>query len=274
MSTHGTCRLGALLAAFLFASVRGEAAPISVGSQLGDGLSRQGAGTGTWTGFAYSMRTTLDGVADPAPANESTSWYKYGHGSVPSVTLQSPLPLAKTPDGRNVNLYFGENLYGPSVSGGEAKNLLAAPYSSERDGAFKQVEHHGDLHPELKRRGRRFAVSADTGRAAVDRRTGVPVGDRCERAGGAHGDGRGRLPVELRALPVEFDVLCANLGGGGDLCRRCGGGLDPCLNGPRALGMGALGLRCDGIGRLRAGAARQVWAGVAMGAVAPQANLR
>jgi hypothetical protein len=111
-----------------------QAQGVVVGSQLGDGLQSKAAGAGTWTGFAYTQRTTLNGAAAVAPANGSSSWYT-SPIATGGATLQSPVPLATTtlPGGgvANVNLVFGATTYGPSVSAGRAKNLLVAPLESE-----------------------------------------------------------------------------------------------------------------------------------------------
>ena len=66
-----------------------------------------------------------------APANESTPWYTSPISSG-GTTLESTVPLAKTPDGQNIDLFFGATPpYGPSVAAGRAKDLLAAPLQLE-----------------------------------------------------------------------------------------------------------------------------------------------
>jgi len=120
------------LAVALFCPAGGQAEGIHVGSQLGDDLTAQAAGNGSWAGFAYSERTTLNGVANSAPANGFTDWFQYPNAMRETADLQPGPMLAKTPDGKNnVDLVFGATRYGPSVAAGRAKNLLVAPFNTE-----------------------------------------------------------------------------------------------------------------------------------------------
>jgi hypothetical protein len=125
-----------VLAALLAYSNQRAAAGVVVGTQLGDRIQTMAAGgAGTWKGFAFSERLTINRMPNPAPANQSSSWFTspIAQGG---MTLQSPVPLAMTPGGENVAIIFKVNgvevsRYGPSVGAGRAKNLLRAPLESE-----------------------------------------------------------------------------------------------------------------------------------------------
>ena len=117
-------RFAMVLTVALMGVTEVEAAKVVVGAQLGDKMQEKAAGPGTWSGFAFSQQTTLNGVANAAPANSFIAWYTLSLKPVATTSLLPPgrkgMPLATTtlPDGTvtNVDLKFGATIYGASVS--------------------------------------------------------------------------------------------------------------------------------------------------------------